>query len=188
MEPNKNKNKIKLHLGCGKRFIPGFIHVDQAEFDHVDYVQDIKTLPMFGDGTVELIYACQVLEYFNREEAVVVLKEWKRVLRIGGTLRLSVPNFQTICALYSAGVSLDLFLGTLFGKISDGKGGFIYHQTTYDSDSLSKFLLSTGFKNPCFWDWRETEHASVDDFSQAYFPHMEKEKGLLFNLNLEATK
>jgi hypothetical protein len=36
--------------------------------------------------------------------------------------------------------------------------------------------------------WRETEHAHVDDFSQAYIPHMDKENGILISLNIECDK
>ena len=39
---------LKLHLGCGKRFIPGFVHVDQVSFPHVDHVTDLRRLDMFG--------------------------------------------------------------------------------------------------------------------------------------------
>ena len=59
---------------------------------------------------------------------------------------------------------------------------------TFDQSTLSNLLIETGFKKPRIWDWRKTEHSEVDDFSQAYFPHMDKEKGLLFNLNIEASK
>ncbi|MGH7660527.1 MAG: hypothetical protein ACRENA_06385 [Vulcanimicrobiaceae bacterium] len=38
------------------------------------------------------------------------------------------------------------------------------------------------------WRWQDVDHGSVDDFSQAYFPHMEKEKGILLNLNMQAYK
>ena len=182
------KDMVKLHLGCGKRSIPGFVHVDKVKFDHIDYVHDIRTLPMFKDETVSLIYACQVLEYFDRNESIKVLKEWKRVLCKGGLLRLSVPNFKTICSLYSAGVDLEFFIGTLYGKISDGNNGYIYHRTTFDEKTLNKLLIDTGYRDPKLWDWRKTEHSEIDDFSQAYFPHMDKEKGLLFNLNIEALK
>lgn len=37
-------------------------------------------------------------------------------------------------------------------------------------------------------NWRETEHSDVDDFSQAYLPHMDKENGILMSLNIEAIK
>ena len=180
--------RLKLHLGCGKRFIPGFVHVDQVPFPHVDHVSDLRELDMFGDGEASLIYACQVIEYFDEIEVVPVLEEWRRVLAPGGVLRLSVPNFRTIVSLYGAGLPLDWFLGTLYGRIPDGDGGFVYHRTTYDPPSFRRVLEKAGFVNPVEWDWRETEHADVDDFSQAYFPHMEKERGILFNLNMEARK
>lgn len=179
---------LKLHIGCGKRWIPGFVHIDQVPFDHVDYRQDIRKLDRFGDDSAALIYACQVIEYFDREEVLDVLREWTRVLAPGGVLRLSVPNFQVIARLYSAGLGLEWFLGTLYGKIADGSGGHVYHKTTYDEPSLAKVLTSAGLVDIRHWDWRKTEHADVDDFSQAYFPHMEKDKGLLFNLNMEASK
>lgn len=179
---------LKLHIGCGKRFIPGFVHVDQVPFDHVEYKQDIRDLSPFPDCSASILYACQVIEYFDREEVIETLKEWRRVLAPGGIIRLSVPNFEVITRLYTAGMSLEWFLGTLYGKIDDGRGGYVYHRTTYDHKSLEKVLIDNGFKNVVHWDWRKTEHSDVDDFSQAYFPHMQKERGILFNLNLEATK
>jgi len=179
---------MKLHLGCGKRHIPGFVHVDQVAFPHVDHVQDIADLRNFADGSAALIYACQVIAYFDREQVVPVLREWKRVLAPGGVLRLSVPNFAVLCKLYQTGLGLDWFLGTLYGRIPDGQGGHVYHRTTYDEPSLRALLEGLGFAEVRHWDWRRTEHAAVDDFSQAYFPHMEKDRGILFNLNMEATK
>lgn len=179
---------MKLHLGCGKRYIPGFIHVDQVAFPHIDHVQDIRDLSNFSEGSASLIYACQVIEYFDQHEVETVLGEWRRVLKDDGKLRLSVPNFAVIAKLYLAGVKLDWFIGTLYGRISDGSGGWVYHRTTYDEETLRKLLRKVGFGNIDLWDWRFTEHAEIDDFSQAYFPHMEKERGLLFNLNMEATK
>jgi predicted SAM-dependent methyltransferase len=179
---------IKIHLGCGKRHFPGFVHVDQVAFPHVDHVQDIRFLKNIPDGAASLLYACQVIEYFDREEVVGVLAEWRRVLAPGGVLRLSVPNFAMLVKLYQAGLRLDWFLGTLYGRIPDGHGGWVYHRTTYDEPSLKELLEQNGFTDARLWDWRKTEHAQVDDFSQAYFPHMEKERGILFNLNMEASK
>lgn len=179
---------LKIHLGCGKRFIPGFVHCDRVAFPHVDHVLDIRKLDVFSDDSADLIYACQVLEYFDREEAGAVLTEWRRVLKPGGTLRLSVPNFAFITRMYHAGLQLEWFLGTLFGKIDNGAGGYIYHKTTYDEASLRRVLTESGFERPQLWRWQEVEHRDVDDFSQAYFPHMEKERGVLVNLNMEAFK
>lgn len=179
---------VKLHVGCGKRFIPGFVHVDQVALPHIDHVQDIARLTNFADCSASLIYACQVIEYFDRQEVVGVLQDWMRVLAPGGILRLSVPNFAVIARLYQAGFELGWFLGTLYGRIPDGKDGFIYHRTTYDEASLRDLLAGLGFIDVRLWDWRETEHAAIDDFSQAYFPHMEKDHGILFNLNMQGCR
>ena len=58
----------------------------------------------------------------------------------------------------------------------------------FDRRSLTAALLRVGFVDVQTWDWRQTEHADLDDFSQAYLPHMQKETGTLVSLNLEAVK
>lgn len=191
----KKKNKeIKLHLGCGKKFIPGFVHVDSDNYPHIDYRHDIARLPMFKDNSVDLIYSSHALEYFDREEAKEVLKEWKRVLKPGGILRLAVPDFEAIVKVYLK-YNKDLehrgILGPLYGRweIKTKKGRkFIYHKTVYDFKSLQKLLKSIGFKNVHRYDWRKTIHKDYDDFSQAYIPHLDKKHGLLISLNVEAKK
>jgi hypothetical protein len=45
-----------------------------------------------------------------------------------------------------------------------------------------------GAKNTRKYDWRKTEHAAIDDFSQCYYPHMDKENGRLMSLNVECEK
>jgi hypothetical protein len=87
-----------------------------------------------------------------------------------------------------SGFPLDWFLGSMFGRIPSGPGPYDYHRTTYDAQSLTTVLTESGFVSIEEWDWRETEHAHVDDFSQAYFPHLEKDRGVLWNLNIQARK
>ena len=48
--------------------------------------------------------------------------------------------------------------------------------------------MDTGFSEVRPWDWRTTEHGALDDYSQAYLPHLDKENGMLVSLNLEAVK
>src|SRR5438105_10345839 len=53
---------MKLHLGCGKRYIPGYVHIDAVDFPHVDHVSSIDRLSFIGDNSVDVIYNCHVLE------------------------------------------------------------------------------------------------------------------------------
>lgn len=175
-------------MGCGWRnFGPDWVHIDGGDYSHLQY-RNIQDLSQFADETVDLIYASHVIEYFDREDVVPLLTEWKRVLKKNGTLRLAVPDFGRIAFLYSQGeFGLDSFIGPLYGKM-DMDGAKIFHKTTYDYKSLKKVLADVGFSDVITYDWRKTEHSHHDDHSQAYLPHMDKEKGTLISLNVECKK
>lgn len=181
---------VKLHLGCGKRdFGQDWIHVDQEDFPHVDIKCGVTDVRLDAyEGKCDLIYASHVLEYFDRQEAASALSYWWELLKPGGVLRLAVPDFEAMANLYVGGhFPLQSFLGPLYGRMeSDGK--LIYHKTTWDYESLEEALWKAGFSFVCTWNWRDTEHADIDDHSQAYLPHMDKIKGTLISLNIEATK
>ena len=155
---------------------------------HVDLVADVARLEMIPDQTADLIYASHVLEHFGRWEFRAVLSEWRRVLKPGGTLRLAVPDFAACAKLYYERGLADGLNG-LIGLICGGqRDGMDYHKMIFDEPFLKHELLGLGFKNIRRWDWRETEHAQVDDYSQCYLPHLDKEQGTLMSLNLEGTR
>ena len=181
----------KLHLGCGKRYIPGFVHVDLDDFPHIDHRASINDLSMFEDESVELIYCCHTLEYFDRVEATAVLAEWRRVLRPGGTLRLAVPDFEALAEVYRRYGDLNKIIGPLYGRVeikTPEDETVIYHKTVYDFASLKTLLEECSFNNVRLYDWRHTVHKDYDDYSQAYVPHMDKDNGILISLNVEAEK
>jgi len=181
-----------LHLGCGKRYIPGFIHVDLAKFPHIKYRRPINNLSNFKNNSVDLIYCSHAFEYFDRFEAIKVLKEWRRVLRKGGILRLAVPDFEAIVKVYlKYGKNLEHqgILGPLFGRWPiPGDKKIVYHKTVYDFKSLKRLLEGNGFIKVGRYDWKKTIHKDYDDYSRAYVPHMDIKKGILISLNVEAIK
>jgi len=176
---------MKLHLGCGKRHIPGFVHIDAVDYPHVDHVSTIDNLSFLPAGSVDLIYNCHVLEHFKRRDVQRVLQEWLRVLKPGGTLRTSVPDFAALAEVYRRSSRLELVIGPLFGRQD-----YLYniHYNVFDFQTLSRDLEMAGFRDIAKYDWRETEHAHIDDYSQAYIPHMDKENGILVSLNVSARK
>jgi predicted SAM-dependent methyltransferase len=178
---------MKLHLGCGSRYIPGFIHVDALAAPHVDIVGPVEKLPM-ADNSASLIYASHVLEHFGRFEYRAVLQEWFRVLRPGGILRLSVPDFAACAAIYYECGLADGLSGLVGLVVGGQRDGYDFHKMIFDEDFLRRELLDTGFREVRRWDWRATEHADVDDYSQAHIPHLQKETGRLMSLNIEAVK
>jgi len=63
-----------------------------------------------------------------------------------------------------------------------------FHKYGYDYLTLSNLLYEIGFNQVYKYDWRKTEHSHIDDYSQAYLPHMDKINGVLMSLNVEAVK
>ena len=186
-------SNIKLHLGCGKRNLPGYIHIDLDTHDHIDYYQDIKSLPMIEDNSVDVIYNCGTLEYFDRYEVGEVLDEWRRKLKTGGILRISVPNFESVLEVYTSnGRNLDGegILGLLYGRIEiETPEGFdiLYHKTVYDFKSLEGVLLENGFHAVRRYDCHEVLPEDYDDYSKAYMPYMDR-TGIKMSLNVECIK
>ena len=93
---------MKLHLGCGEKHFPGFFHIDVLDHPHVDHQGPVDQLGHIASDSVELIYASHVLEHFGRNQIEGVLREWFRVLRPGGVLRLAVPDFAAVVDVYES--------------------------------------------------------------------------------------
>jgi ubiquinone/menaquinone biosynthesis C-methylase UbiE len=176
---------IKLHLGCGEKRIEGYINIDCRPLPTVDSVQNVKLLRSYKHNTVDVLYASHVLEHFGRWEYEHILQRWFDIIKPGGLLRLSVPDFSSICKHYNKNENLEVIMGLLYGGQDYSEN---YHYVAFDFSSLKKTLIKIGFKEVSIWDWRKTEHSHIDDFSQAYLPHMDKENGMLMSLNIEAIK
>jgi predicted SAM-dependent methyltransferase len=137
---------------------------------------------------VDMIYACHVLEHFVRTVFMNVLQEWRRVLKSGGLLRVSVPDFRFCAEIYYE-KGLEDGLSGLISLISGGqRDEHDFHKMIFDEPFLTSAFEELGFTSVRRWDWRETDHAEFDDFSQADIPHMDKNQGTLMSLNLEAIK
>lgn len=176
---------MKLHLGCGHKILEGFVNIDIREETGCDIIDDISLLTKVENNSAELIYCCHVLEHFSRNDFSKVLERWHEVLQPGGVLRLSVPDFEQVCRMYAGGMPLKNLMGFLYGGQNYPEN---FHFVTFDFDTLGEALEKCGFTNIRRWDWRTTEHAHVDDYSQSFLPHMDKTNGTLMSLNIECTK
>lgn len=190
---------VRLHLACGKRFLPGWLHVDIDPWPHLDWRGPAERLPMLADGSVDEIYTCHHIGYYDRAELDAALREWHRLLRPGGRIRIATADFAAIVEEYRAGRSLAAFDGLLHGRyplaadsLGEGRAAAgaervpVFYRASHDLHTLSAALRAAGFREPRRYDWRETGHADVDDYAQAYLPHLDREAGRLMSLNVEA--
>ena len=177
-------DKKKLHVGCGSKILDGFINIDLLDVDGIDLKCDISKLP-YENNSIDLIYSCANIEHFGRKEWKGVLKHWYDLLKPGAVLRLSTADFEAACIEYLENKNIENLLGLIVGGQKDK---YDWHGMIFDYELLETTLLEIGFNEVKKYNWRETEHGHIDDFSQAYLPHMDKEKGRLMMLNIEAIK
>jgi predicted SAM-dependent methyltransferase len=175
---------MKLHIGTGKNYLPGFTNIDIFSSVRADVYADMTALP-FDRGSVDLIYACHVLEHAHRHMVLATLTHWRDLLRPDGIVRIAVPDFGACVKWYQETSDLRSLTGLLYGGQNHPKNN---HFITFDAATLTDDLLRVGFRAVQPWDWRETEHAKFDDYASAYKPDFKKEDGLLMSLNLQAIR
>lgn len=179
-----DNGKVYLHLGCGNINKENFINIDGFPYSHVHYVQSLDKLSNFDDDSVDLIYACHCLEHFRYSQTRSVLREWYRVLKNGGVLRLSVPDFDKLVGIYKAhNNNPNVILPQLMGGQNNK---YNYHLTSFNIVNLTRYLEDVGFS--CIKEWLpgSEELTTFNDFS-VYKKEIE---GKLYeiSLNIEAIK
>lgn len=177
---------MKLHLGCGKRKIHGWVNVDLDPSNQPDVVDNAETLNEIKDGSVEVLYASHILEHLKRINTLKVLQLWHSKLMSGGVLRLAVPDFEKVIEAYIArGIPLHTLLGFLVGG---QRTDLDNHYMIFDFNLLESLLKKAGFADVKRYNWTETEHFYIDDYASSFLPHMDKGRGLLMSLNVECKK
>lgn len=169
----------KLHIGCGKRFLTGFTHVDIEPFPHVDYVSSAHDLRAFSDSSVDLIYTSHTLEYYDFFSVIECLREFSRVLVNNGELFLTVPDFDKLILMYQLHKDIDKIIGPLFGRwVNPSSSNLpIYHKCVFTKEKMFDLLDLCGFKNSEFFNpvtFLKSIDPNYDDYSLAFDPHMDK--------------
>lgn len=90
----------KLNIGCGPRIAPGWTNIDLVSA-HPNVISHniLRPLP-FEDQSFDVVYASHVLEHLTKAQGESLVREARRVLRVGGLLRLVVPDLEATCREY----------------------------------------------------------------------------------------
>jgi predicted SAM-dependent methyltransferase len=96
-----NKNLIKLHIGCGHVILDGWNNIDKDHPD-ADIQLDVTCGLPYPDNSVGYIFAEHFIEHITRPQALIFLRECRRVLVEGGLIRLATPNLDALVDAYLA--------------------------------------------------------------------------------------
>jgi len=140
------KYPLCLNLGCGYDIRPGYLNVDFQEQHNPDLLADIRLLDMLPSGYYEEIVAQDCLEHFPRTDTELALKEWHRLLKMGGILKLRVPDIASAFAILNSSTDINHQKGwiqMIFGTQSY-TGDF--HFTSFTEVLVRHYLEEAGFK------------------------------------------
>lgn len=145
----QDKTFLKLNLGCGAKKLPGFVNIDSVKEFDPDLLHDVSQPLPYGDGVVDEIIADGLLEHFDKYVRFIVFYEWARVLKIGGTVNVSVPNMKKLLFRYFK-FGFEKFVDTVFGETMLGSetyiGHFGNHKWAYSKGSLETFMRFFGIE------------------------------------------
>lgn len=147
-----NGRPLHLHLGCGTKYLPGFVNIDANPQRKLDIWLDVRCGLPFSSNSVDSIYSTHMVEHFYPDELERLLAEGFRVLKSGAGLRLVVPSLKSAILAYQENRH-DWFYDS-FPRHFDSLGGrfsnFVFcdgqHRTAFDFGYLNEVLRRAGFK------------------------------------------
>jgi len=153
-----------LDLGCGMRTVwPSAIGVDNGHHfggNSTGIQGDSTDLSIFADESMDGVFSSHMLEHFPKEKWASLLREWARVLKIGGHLVLYVPS------------------ANLYPKMGEPGANPDHKSDIYEGDveNALKALTETGSKGSRIgWTLLESEERSgTNEYS--FFIVVRKEK------------
>jgi len=152
----RGKTGMLLNVGCGDLIRPGWTNIDFEPRPGAFYFNALNPLPI-NDQTIARINAEHFLEHLEYDDAVRFLNECYRVLTIGGTMRIVVPDAERYMRAY-VGDETEFFdrLKNLGGSADPlpTKGAICnqmfqmsgHHRFAWDFETLEYSARRIGFK------------------------------------------
>lgn len=136
---------------CGGRnpFNPKeFLNVDIVPFPQVDLVFDIRSRFPIDNGVIAEVFSAATLEHFRKHHNEHILREFFRILRPGGLLRVCTPDIEAIARGLLHGEDLGLINQHFFGKFKEeDTDDFDVHRWMYPAKAMMETLKKIGFVN-----------------------------------------
>src|SRR5665811_349830 len=96
-EHQKQNLPVKLHVGCGTKYFDGWINLDNNSDFNISKLEinhDMRLPLPFEEDSVDFIYNEHFLEHLTIEEGQQAIKDFMRVLKKGGVMRMAMPDLK----------------------------------------------------------------------------------------------
>lgn len=133
---------LRVNLGCGEQYAPGWVNVDHAGMPHTkDLTLDLRG-PLPWHGEVDLMYAGHLLEHLFIDEVIVLLMRMREALHPTGELMIVGPD-----VLIAQGLEISQTLEVPLEQIRHGAGRWEgdVHRWECTSFAILRLLQVTGW-------------------------------------------
>lgn len=161
---------MKLHLGCGQKYFEGYVNIDYPPSEHTVMSETVadefaNLLEMtYPASTIEEIRLHHVFEHFPRAVACALLASWNSWLKVGGILRIEVPDFygtaKTIFSPFTNDSQKSIAMRHIFGS---QEAHWAIHYDGYTKGNLELFMGKFGFKTSRILSnkWKGTHNIEI---------------------------
>jgi predicted SAM-dependent methyltransferase len=156
----KSHPVAKIQLGCGGNLLPGWLNTDGQSHGwfHPDGVKLDASQPFpIRDNCFDYVYSEHMIEHLTYWGGQNMLGESFRILKPGGRIRISCPNFQFLIDMYTnpEQIHRDYVKKTNPEWAPYADPIFTFnnyvrdwgHQFIYDKKSMQLSLVAAGFEN-----------------------------------------
>jgi len=145
---------IKLHLGCGGRYLEGYVNIDLPPTRHPmgttscspDIEADVTSI-CYPAGTVDEIRSHHLFEHFHRPVALAMLCRWRDWLTPDGLLRIETPDawasFRLMMSPFHSFDAKQQVMRHLFGS---HEADWAIHADGWYKEKFHVTLTGLGFK------------------------------------------
>ncbi len=149
---SRNGHALALHLGCGGKYLSGFVNIDANPLQKIDLWLDVRRGLPFATGSVDSIYSTHMIEHLYPDELEQLLRECVRVLRTGAGMRIVVPSLASAIVAFQE--KRHAWFYDAFPRHFDSLGGrfsnFVFcdgqHRSAFDLTYLDEILRKAGFR------------------------------------------
>jgi predicted SAM-dependent methyltransferase len=164
------RQRPRLHLGCGERYLDGYVNIDYPPSEHTvqqtspaDELADITKLSYPPESVAE-VRLHHVFEHFDRPTAMRLLIDWHEWLADGGRLVMETPDFERSVRAFLRPVARGdrgTILRHVFGS---HEAGWAVHWDGWYPDRYRRVLEALGYGSLEFEHakWRGTYNVTVD--------------------------
>jgi predicted SAM-dependent methyltransferase len=151
----------KLHLGCGWNLLPDWLNMDYLPRCRGALYLDARRPFFFRDETFDYVFSEHMIEHMAYHDGLNMLSECHRILKKGGTVRISTPDLSfliKLCRGDKTSLQREYIAwsnSTFLEDAPEDNEVFVInnfmrnwgHTFIYDESTLRTAMIRTGFTN-----------------------------------------